>query len=222
MKRYPLQMITLYGIPGTATTAPHIVLEEIGVDYEFVLVERDDDGVPTAPARYLDLSPFGKVPALKHGDLMLTEAAACCLHLADSFPEAGLIPPVGSAERATTMRWLMLLTNTVQAAYLRYFYTGRHTTDPAGVPGVKAAAVRDLTELRDYIGGLLQPGPFLLGDRFTIADVYLMMLTSWSTDMDPAAYWLTDPAIKRHYAAVLARPAALRAMQDEGGTVTTD
>ena len=64
--------ITLYGIPGTATTAPHIVLEELGVDYEFVLVERTDDGVPTAPADYITLSPFGKVPTLRIDDLVLT------------------------------------------------------------------------------------------------------------------------------------------------------
>ena len=74
-------MITLFGIPGTATTAPHMVLEELGTLYDFVLVERTDDGVPTSPAGYLEMSPFGKVPVLKHNELVLTESAAICLHV---------------------------------------------------------------------------------------------------------------------------------------------
>ena len=114
-------MITLFGIPGTATTAPHMVLEELGTLYDFVLVERTDDGVPTAPPGYLEMSPFGKVPVLKHNELVLTESAAICLHLPDAFPDHDLIAKVGTPERAEATRWLMFLTNTVQSAFLRFF-----------------------------------------------------------------------------------------------------
>ena len=212
-------MITLYGIPGTATSAPHMVLEEIGTLYDFVLVERDDDGVPTAPAGYLEMSPFGKVPTLKHNELVLTESAAICLHLADAFPDHELIPKVGTPERSEAMRWLMFLTNTVQAAYMRFFYPARHTADPNGSDAVVAAAVVELTALRDEIARQLGSGPFLLGDRFTIADIYLAMLSSWGTELEGAAGWWTVPALAAHYDAVLARPGCRKAIEDEGGSL---
>ena len=214
-------MITLYGIPGTATTAPHMVLEELGVDYEFVLVERTDDGVPTAPADYIKLSPFGKVPTLKVDDLVLTESAACCLHLADLHAGKGLIPAVGTAERAETMRWLMFLTNTVQPAYLRFFYSARYTNDPNGADLVQANAVDELTALRDYISGKLGSGPFLQGNAFSIADIYLAMLSSWGTELPGDAGWWADSKVAAHYDAVLARPGARRAVEEEGGSVST-
>lgn len=212
-------MITLYGIPGTATTAPHMVLEELGTLYDLVLVERTDDGVPTAPPGYLELSPFGKVPALRHNELVLTESAAICLHLADAFPDHDLIPKVGTPERAEAVRWLMFLTNTVQAAYLRFFYPARHTADPSGADAVSAAAVVELTALRDEIVKQLGSGPFLLGARFTIADIYLAMLSSWGTELPGDANWWSVPSMAAHYNAVLARPGCRKAIEDEGGSL---
>ena len=212
-------MIQLYGIPGTATTAPHMVLEEIGTVYEFVTVERDDDGVPTAPPGYLEISPFGKVPTLRHNDLVLTESAAICLHLADAFPDAGLIPRHGTPERSEAMRWLMFLTNTVQPAYLRFFYPQRHTTDPNGADQVVAAAVAELTNLRDYIAAHVQ-GPFLQGATCTIADIYLAMLSSWGTEIEGAGSWWADPTLAAHYDAVLARPGCRQAVEQEGGSLS--
>ncbi|MGI9188175.1 MAG: glutathione S-transferase family protein [Gaiellales bacterium] len=213
-------MITLYGIPGTATSAPHMVLEEIGTLYDFVLVERTDDGVPTSPAGYLEMSPFGKVPTLKHNELVLTESASICLHLADAFPDHDLIPKVGTPERSEAMRWLMFLTNTVQAAYLRYFYPERHTADPNGADAVVAAAVAELTALRDEIAKRLGSGPFVLGETFSIADIYLAMLSSWSADMEGGASWWTVPVIAAHYDAVLARPGCRKAIEAEGGSLS--
>ncbi len=215
-------MITLYGIPGTATTAPHMVLEEIGAEYAFVLVERDADDVPTAPPGFLAISPFGKVPALDDDGLVLTESAAICLHLAATHPAAGLLaPPEDRHARATTVRHLMTLTNTVQPAYLRYFYGPRYTTDPAGVDAVVAAAVAELNGLADHFAGLLADGPFLLGERLCVADIYLAMLSSWSSDMEPGDRWWSRPALARHYDAVLARPGCRRAVEQEGGTLSS-
>ena len=81
--------------------APHAALAEIGVPYELVLVERDENG--RSSEEYLALNPWGKIPTLEDGDLVLTESAAICLHLADRFPEPDSRRRLGraSAPRST-------------------------------------------------------------------------------------------------------------------------
>ena len=120
----------LHYIPGSAALAPHATLAEIGIPYELVPVHRDEPGVPTA--EYLALNPWGKVPTLEDGDLVLTESAAICLYLAEKFPDARLAPPTGTRERAELYRWLLWLSNTVQMTQMRHFYPERY-----GIEGVK-------------------------------------------------------------------------------------
>jgi glutathione S-transferase len=105
-------MIQLHYYPSTAAMMPHILLEEIGVPYQRVLVDRMKDA-HKAPD-YLQLNPNGLIPVLIDGDLVLYETAAICLHLSDTHPQAGLAPPLGSPERAHGYKWLMWLTNTRQ------------------------------------------------------------------------------------------------------------
>ena len=119
------------------------------------------------------------------------------------------------------MRWLMFLTNTVQPAYLRFFYSARYTNDPNGADLVQANAVDELTALRDYISGKLGSGPFLQGNAFSIADIYLAMLASWGMDLPGDESWWADAKVAAHYDAVLARPGARRAVEEEGGSVST-
>ena len=82
--------LRLHYIPGSAAMAPHAALAEAGADYELVLVERDEQG--QSPPAFLELNPSGRVPVLEHGDLVLTESAAIVLHVAERFPDAGLVP----------------------------------------------------------------------------------------------------------------------------------
>lgn len=112
--------LQLYYFPGNASMAPHILLEELGVPYALSLVDRDH-GEHKSPA-YLKLNPNGLIPVLVDGDLVLYESAAICLHLCDTHPEAGLAPAPGSAERAHFYKWLVWMTNTMQATLLAYFY----------------------------------------------------------------------------------------------------
>ncbi|RYY81652.1 MAG: glutathione S-transferase, partial [Comamonadaceae bacterium] len=115
--------LRLHFYPSTAAMVPHIVLEEIGVPYERVLVDRTRDD-HKAPA-YLRLNPNGLIPVLTDGELVLYETAAIVLHLCDTHPQARLAPEVGTAGRAHFYKWLMWLTNTVQATMLAYFYPER-------------------------------------------------------------------------------------------------
>ncbi|MDQ3067491.1 MAG: glutathione S-transferase family protein, partial [Actinomycetota bacterium] len=171
----------LHYLPGTAAMAPHATLAEIGVPYELVRVERDENG--QVSEAYLALNPWGKIPTLEDGELVLTESAAICLHLADKFPDARLAPPVGTPERAELYRWLLWLTNTVQMTQMRYFYPDRYGTE-----GVKELADAELAEHHARIDAHLAGREWLVGDERSVADLFLFMLTRWGRFLEPAAW----------------------------------
>jgi glutathione S-transferase len=197
----------LHYLPGTAAMAPHAVLAEIGLPYELARVERDEQG--RSPAAYLELNPSGKIPTLEDGDLVLTEAAAICLHLADRHPEAGLLPPLGTRERAEAYRWLAFLTNTVQTALLRHFYPERY-----GTAGVKEAADAELHELYDRIDGRLAGREWLAGETRTAADLFLFMLTRWGRFLEPPAW--SRPNLRAHFLRTAELPGVQRMLAEQG------
>lgn len=213
-------MIRLYGMEGAASAAPMMLLEEAGAAYDYVTVVRDDAGAHLEPEGYLDLHPFGQVPTLVDGDLVLIQSAACSLYLCERFPELGLLPEVGDPDRARTFQYLIFLTNTVQEEYLRAFYTDRYTTDPDGVPGVLAAALAALRVACDYLSDEIGAGPFLLGERCTVADVYLAMLATWANLLEAPEHWSRRPELARQYAAVAARPGFGKALAANGAGPT--
>jgi glutathione S-transferase len=207
-------MYRLYYYPGNANLAPHILLEEIGADYELLLVDRTKN--EHKGAAYLALNPAGRIPVLIDGDLVLYESAAICLHLADRHAAAGLAPALGSGERAQFYKWLMYLTNTVQAELLLYFYPERLTDDAAAAAQVKAHAERRTGEMLDLIEAALAAGtgPFLLGAAYRAVDPYLLMLCRWTRGMQHPAR--ARPHLARFLEAVMARPATQRAFAAEG------
>ncbi|MSX02470.1 MAG: hypothetical protein F2813_04835 [Actinobacteria bacterium] len=209
-------MISLYTMPGSSATAARIALDEAGASYESIEVERDDAGLNVSPPGYDELNPMGTVPTLVDDTHVLTEAAACCLYIASKYPEADLMPAHGSAEWATTIRWLMLLTNTAQAAFLRWYYPEQYTTSSDGKTAVQEASEAGLARVADVLASEIGDGPFLLGGRFTVADGFLAMLTGWGEEFAPGSRWSDDAVLARHYNAVAARPAAGAALVAEG------
>lgn len=197
----------LHYLPGTAAMAPHAALAEIGVAYELVRVERDEDGRPSDA--YLALNPSGKIPTLEDGDLVLTESAAICLHLADAFPDTQLVPPLGSRERAELYRWLMYLTNTVQPAQMRHFYPDRYGTE-----GVKEAADAELAGHHARIDGHLAGRGWLVGEERSVADLFLFMLTRWGRFLEPPAW--ERPNLRAHWLRTLALPGVSRMLEEQG------
>ena len=113
----------LHYYPGNASMAVHVLLREIGRPFELVLVDRDLGAHKSA--QYLRLNPNGQIPVYVDEGLVLYEAAAICLHLADRAPGAALVPEIGTAARAHCYKWLMWLTNTLQPALMVYFYPER-------------------------------------------------------------------------------------------------
>jgi glutathione S-transferase len=187
--------------------APHATLAEIGVPYELVLVERDEDGQWSEA--YRALNPWGKVPTLEDDGLVLTESAAICLYLADKYPEARLAPPVGSVERAELYRWLLWLSNTVQETQLRHFYPDRY-----GGAGVKEAADAALAQHWDQIDAYLEGREWLVGAERTIADFFLFMLTRWGRNLEPAAW--DRPNLRAHVLRALELPGQRSAVGEQG------
>ena len=197
----------LHYAPGTAAMAPHATLAETGEPYELVLVERDEDGRPSD--EYLALNPWGKIPTLEDGDLVLTESAAICLHLAERFPAARLVPPPATRERSEVYRWLLWLSNTVQTAQLRHFYPHRYGTE-----GVKEAADAELYEHHALIDGHLAGREWLAGDERTIADLFLFMLTRWGRFLEQPAW--ERPNIRAHWLRTLELAGVRRMIEEQG------
>ena len=180
----------LHYVPGSAAMAPHAALAEIGVPYELVLVERDENGRPSD--EYFALNPWGKIPTLEDGDLVLTESAAICLHLADKFPDARLAPAVGTRERSELYRWMLWLSNTVQPGHLRFFYPHRYGTE-----GVQEMAEAELAAHYDLIDRYLAGREWLVGEERTVADLFLFMLTRWGRRLDSPAW--DRPNVRAHW-----------------------
>jgi glutathione S-transferase len=205
-------MLALYYYPGNASLLPHMMLRESGVDFELRLVDRGQNAQKSA--EYLQLNPNGKIPVLVDGDLVLFETAAIALHLADKFPEAGLAPAVGTAMRAEFYKWMIHLTNTPQAEYHRWFYPHEHVSDEAAAPAVKQAAGERVERMFDVISEQLGDRTWLLGDRFSAADLFLFMLIRWGRGMPRPPRSL--PNLNALAERVLARPAVQKALEVEG------
>lgn len=171
----------LYYYPSNASFAPHILLEELGVPYELVLVDRANNAHKSA--EYLRLNPAGAIPTLVDGDIAIPETAAIMLHLADKHPAANMIPPLQTAARAQCYRWLIYMTNTVQAEMMHYFYPER--LGGAQAEDVKQRAMDRLMLMFDILDAQLAQsgGPYLLGSQYTIADIFLFMMCRWSRNM---------------------------------------
>jgi glutathione S-transferase len=210
-------MIQLHYFPSTASMVPHILLEELGVPYERVLVDRTHDAQKTTA--YLKLNPNGLIPVLTDGDLVLYETAAIALYLCDKYPTSGLAPALGTHERAHFYKWLMWLTNTLQSTLMVYFYPERwvNAGNASGAAEVKRhAEIRANNLLKQLDAEFVRHGsPWFMGTAYTALDAYVFTLCRWTRGFASA------PACeKRHLGPylqrMLERPAVQRVLAVEG------
>lgn len=214
-------MLQLHYFPGNASLIAHLVLEEIGVPFELAFVDREH-GAHQSPA-YLALNPNGLIPVLVDPDsrsadgapLVLYETAAICLHLADVHADQGLLPPLGTRERANAYKWIAWLANTLQTTLTLYFYPERWADDAAGAASVKAKAEAKAGALLEQLDAeLARHGrPWLLGASFSIADPYAFVLCRWTRGFTRPARNL--PHLRPWLERMLARPAVERALARE-------
>jgi glutathione S-transferase len=196
--------------------APHIVLEEIGVDYEIQLV--DIDTGEHKSENFLKVNPYGRVPALLLEDgRAVSESAGIAMYLADQYPQAGLAPTITDPERPFYNQWLFFFASMLYQTYTRHNRSHRFSTDPADAPKIRERACQDLLHWWQVIDERLEARPWLLGDRFSTCDIYMYMLTLWHVPrelFDPNISTLPSeqffdrfPHVKRTAAAVAERPA---------------
>jgi glutathione S-transferase len=207
-----MTMLQLHYHPSDASLMPHIFLEELGVPFELKLVDRARNAQKSP--EYLTLNPNGLIPVLVDGDLVVYETPAILLHLADTHPQAGLMPALGTPERAHGYKWLTWLSNTLQATLVQLFYAERYV--PAdGVADFRARTEARIAPLLDQLEAQLQSsgGPWLLGVQYSAADCMAFVLCCWTRNLQRPANSL--PAIAAYLARMRQRPAVQRAVATE-------
>jgi len=201
----------LYYSPGACSLSPHIVAAEAGIALE---LERVSIGkTPHMTASGIDFStinPNGYVPALELDDgTVLTEGPAIVQYLADLQPESGLVPPAGTVARAQLQSWLNFIATELHKMYSPWLFHAEYGTEVQAVARGKIAE-----RLRFVETQLATAGPYLTGERFTVADAYLFTVVGWSKHVDVG---LTEFANLRAYLERVAqRPAVRAAMKAEG------
>ena len=192
--------LILYTHPMSRGRIARWMLEEVGVPYRTELLEY---GTSMKAPAYLAVNPMGKVPAIRHGDVVVTESAAICAYLADAFPQAGLAPPSGSRLRGPYYRWLFFAAGPREAAATNKAMGFELPEGREAMAGYGSYAA--VIEALDVA---VSRGDYLVGDRFSAADLYLGAHLGWGMMFGTIE---KRPAFERYWERVGTRPAALRA-----------
>jgi glutathione S-transferase len=205
-------MLQLHYHPSDASLMTHIFLEELGVPFELKRVDRARNAQKSP--EYLKLNPNGLIPVLVDGDLVLYETPAILLHLADTHPSSGLVPALGTSERAHCYKWLVWLSNSLQATLVQYFYAERYVPE-AGLADFRARTEARIVPLLDQLEAQLQTsgGPWLLGASYSAADCMAFVICCWTRDLQRPANCL--PAVGAYLARMRQRAAVQRAVATE-------
>jgi glutathione S-transferase len=206
----------LHYFPANANAAPHMLLEELGAEYELLLVDRTKNAQKSK--QYLKINPNGRIPTLVDKSLALSEAGAIVLHLVDQHPDAGLAPKVGTPQRAKFYQWLTFLTNSLQEELMIWQYPERLAgEDAAATEVVKRGAEARASAFLDVVEDHLKAnGPLFLGNKLSAVDFYLVMLSRWARPMTKPPR--SRPNIAKLLDKVTALPSVRRAYEREGIT----
>jgi glutathione S-transferase len=190
--------LILHHSPNTRSTGALILLEELGAPFHLHLINMKA-GEQRQPA-YLAINPMGKVPAITHGDALVTEQVAVFLYLADLFPQAGLAPPIGDPLRGPYLRWMAFYGSSFEPALVDK--SQKHAPPPSMAPyGDYDTMLKTLTDQ-------LARGHWVLGERFTAADVLWGTALAWTVMFGLVP---ETPVVKAYVDRVNARPAVVRA-----------
>ncbi len=193
----------LFYVPGVCSLSPHIVLREMGADFELDKVDRSTK-ISASGVSYNQLNPKSYVPALQLDDgTVLTEGASIVMYLADQEGGEKVAPRPGTKERYKLQEWLVFIATEIHKNFSPLF---RKTPDPA---------FRETLQKRlDLVAATLAKQPYLLGEKFSAADAYLFTVLRWAARVDLPL----PPALQQYMERVKARPAVAKALEVEGLT----
>ncbi len=191
--------VTLFHSPNTRSSGALVLLEELGAPYDLHVLNMTA-GEQRQPA-YLAVNPMGKVPAVKHGDALVTEQVAVYIYLADLFPQAGLAPALGDPLRGPYLRWMVYYAACFEPAVVDRALK-REPAPPSMCP------YGDFDSMLKTLVDQLARGPYMLGERFSAADVLWGTALSWITSFKLVPEL---PEIMAYVKRVNARPAIARA-----------
>lgn len=192
--------LILYTNPMSRGRIVRWMLEELGQPYRTEVL---DYGTTMKAPAYLAINPMGKVPALRHGETVVTECAAICAYLADAFPEIGLAPPPADPLRGPYYRWLFFAAGPVEAA------VSNKALGWEAPPGrERMLGYGTYADVMDTLERAVSGGAYLVGGRFSAADVYLGSQIGFGLQFGTIE---KRPAFERYWAGLAARPAAVRA-----------
>lgn len=192
----PAVDLVLYTNPRSRGRIALWMLEETGATYRTVLVDFETRE-HKSPA-YVALNPMGKVPTLVHRGVVVTEVAAICAYLADAFPEAGLAPAITDPARGPYLRWMFFAAGCIEPATVDKMFPR------VGEVRTGAIGYGTFEDTFRTVEGALSPGPFLLGERFTAADLLVASQLGWGMStrvLEP------NPAFTAYVARAQSRPA---------------
>ena len=194
--------LVLYTNPMSRGRIARWMLEEVGAPYRTELL---DYASTMKEQAYLSINPMGKVPALRHGDAIVTETAAICAYLADAFPQAGLAPPPGDRRRAPYYRWLFFSAGPVEAAVSNKALGFVVPADRERMIGYG-----NLSLVMKALETAVSRSQYLAGDSFTAADLYVGSQLGFGMMFGTIE---KRPAFERYWERISSRPACLRAKE---------
>ncbi len=198
-------MMQLYWSPRSRSFSALWLMEETGKPYERVLTDIST-GAQKKP-EYLAINPMGKVPALKDGEATLGEAAAICAYVADRYPETKLAPDAADPLRAKYLQWLFFSPGCIEPALIQIF-------TKIEVPA-STAAWGSAAQVFDVLDAALEKGPWILGDRFSAADIAIGSGLNFAVRLFKMVP--SRPSFDAYIARCVARPAFQRAEEIAAG-----
>jgi glutathione S-transferase len=192
--------LTLYHASPSRSSIVLWMLEETGQPYDIKLIKLRE-GENLKPG-YLAVNPMGKVPALKHGDTVITEVAAICTYLADAFPDKNLAVPVGTPKRGVYLKWLFFGPGCMEPAVIDRAAPRKEEARRAML------GYGDFDTTMNVVAKAVEKGPWLMGEQFTAADVVIGSNIRWGTIFKLIP---ERPEFSAYAARIAARPAAQRA-----------
>ncbi len=194
--------LILYSNPMSRGRVARWMLEEVGQPYKTEVL--DYATTMKAPA-YLAINPMGKVPALKHGNAMVTETAAICAYLADAFPQAGLAPPSGHRLRGPYYRWLFFSAGPAEAAI-----SNKALGFVVPPERERMMGYGRIEHVMKVLEDAVSRTPYLVGDSFTAADLYVGAQIGYGLMFGTIE---KRPAFEQYWQRISARPAFARATE---------